>query len=159
MRVHAAIGVSAINTSIVMDPRLANPCHIHHTLHTYHAILWSASGAPQASRPDRFMNFVTAVSCCDSQSADLCAGFVPALGLLIMKFRLDGIILKFILTHACSALWPVSLLTRLSYYVSPAESVPSPKCPIPSFDCRKSKCRKDVNFAASLRHHRESQGL
>src|SRR5437660_426609 len=26
------------------------------------------------------------------------------------------LILKFILTHVCSALWPVSLLIRLSYY-------------------------------------------
>ena len=61
--------------------------------------------------------------------------------------------------HICSALWPVSLLTRPSCYGFPAESVPSPECPVPSFDHRKSKCRKDIHFAASLRHHRESQDL
>ena len=76
-----------------------------------------------------------------------------------MMFQLDGIILKFTLTHVCSAFWPVSLLPRLSYYGSPAESVPGPECPIPSFDYRKSKRRKDIHLAASLRHHRESQDL
>ena len=69
----------------------------------------------------------------------------------------------------CSALTPVSLLTSLSYYASlltslsyyasPAESVPSPEGPIPSFDYWKSKRRKDVHPAASLRYHRESQDL
>ena len=110
-----------------------------------------------ASRPDRSMDLAVVSDrvVIPSQLTSM-LGFVRVLGLII-KFRLDGIIVNS--PHVCSALSPVSLLTRLLYYGSPAESVPAPGPPIPSFDCRKSKCRKDVNFAASLRHHRESQGL
>ena len=83
-----------------------------------------------------------------TQSADpSLAGFTPEI--------------KFTLTHVCSALWAShpSLLTRLSYYGSPAGSIPGPGCQVPSFDYRKSKCRKDIHPAASLRHHKESQDL
>ena len=99
----------------------------------------------QASRPDRFMNFVAA--------AVSYRGVLPSV--------LAGTILQPTLTRVGSALWLVSLLTitTLSYYGSPAESVPSPECPVPSFDYRKSKCRKDINTAASMRHHGQSQDI
>ena len=118
----------------------ANPSHF-----THYGILWGTNGEFQASRPDRFMNFVAA--------AVSYRGVLPSV--------LAGTILQLTLTRVGSALWLVSLLTitTLSYYGSPAESVPSPECPVPSFDYRKSKCRKDINTAASMRHHGQSQDI
>jgi len=65
-----------------------------------------------------------------------------------------GIKLKSTLTHvSVQHLWPVSLLTRLSYYGPSAEAVPGPEGPIPSFGYRKGKCGKNNHLAASLRHY------
>ena len=71
---------------------------------------------------------------------------------------LEGGVLYVRSPHICSIGRSPSLEHSRTYGF-PAESVQSSKCPVQSFDHRKSKCRKNFNFAASLRHHRESQDL
>ena len=128
----------------VMDLRLASPCHVYYTL---------------VGRVHSWMNSVTAVVS-DRDRVGIPSQLTSVVLGLTMKFRpgLDGIVPS-APPHTRVFSTPVSLLTSLSYYASPAESIPSPECPIPSFDYRKSKCRKDDHPAASLQHHGGSQGL
>src|SRR6266851_4642881 len=80
------------------------------------------------------------------QSADVCTLFVRQTQTNTQhKFQPH--------TRVVSAPRPVFLLTRLSRYGRTAGSPPNPRSQVSSPHYRKSKCREDVNFAESLRHH------
>ena len=143
----------------VIIPRVANPCHI--TTSSYHAILWS-------TRPDRSMNFVTAVVSEEFVFIGVQLTRVkwnsgpPARADSIINSHAPASLLKLLLTFSRTSaqyFGHSSFSAGFSYHVSSEESVPTPECPIPSSDHRKGKRGKDFHFAASLRHHREPRDL
>ena len=142
MQFHVAIGVSSYqyvqwSLSWAFDRQILSISGYYFVKHQ-----WIAPQASSFKAGCRMYSWIRL--CCDWSAAH--------------RLDLEGGVLYVRSPHICS-IGCSPFLEHSRTYGFPAESVQSSKCPVQSFDHRKSKCRKNFNFAASLRHHRESQDL